>query len=113
MNLTRQKLKRQRRVRAKVKGSNSRPRLSVYRSNKSIELQLIDDIKHVTLLGMKDSNGKIKGTKTAKAKALGVAFAKLVLEKKIKKVIFDKGSYAYHGRVKAVATGAREGGLEF
>ena len=105
------KLQRQRRIRAKITGTADRPRLSVFRSNKGIAVQLIDDLKHVTLFGMRDT--KDKGTKTDRAKNLGLEVAKLALEKKIKTVIFDKGSYAYHGRVKAVAEGAREGGLKF
>ncbi len=105
------KLQRQRRIRAKIFGTADRPRLSVYRSNKGIAVQLIDDSKQITLLAKRDAKGS--GNKTGKAKTLGMEIAKLALEKKIKTVIFDKGSYAYHGRVKAVAEGAREGGLTF
>lgn len=76
--------------------------------------QLIDDQKHATLLGISDktvATEKVAG-KTNTAKQLGIQLAKKALEKKIKKVVFDRGSYAYHGRVKAIAEGAREGGLE-
>lgn len=105
------KLQRQKRIRAKIKGTAERPRLSVYRSNKGIAVQLIDDMKQITILGVRDV--KDQGTKTEKARTLGLQVAKSALDKKIKAVIFDKGSYAYHGRVKAVAEGAREGGLKF
>ncbi len=111
INMKKNKLQRQRRIRAKITGTADRPRMSVFRSNKGIAVQFIDDLKHVTLLGMRDA--KAKGTKTDKAKNLGLEVAKLALEKKIKTVIFDKGSYSYHGRVKALAEGAREGGLKF
>lgn len=106
-----QKIKRQRRIRAKVQGTAKRPRLSVYRSNRGIAVQLIDDEKHVTLFGLRQKENK--GTKTEQAKVLGTTVAKIALEKKIQEVVFDKGSYSYHGRVKAVAEGAREGGLKF
>ena len=112
MSQNKQKTQRQRRVRAKVQGTVNQPRLSVYRSNRAIAGQIIDDSKQVTLLGMQQTV-EMKGNKTEKAKALGVALAKAALSKKIKKVVFDKGSYRYHGRVKALAEGAREGGLEF
>lgn len=111
-----QKLKRQRRIRGKIHGTASRPRMSVYRSNRGIAVQLIDDEQHVTLVGLQKANTKVqkeKKTKTETAKELGTMLAKSALEKKIKEVIFDKGSYAYHGRVKAIAEGAREGGLKF
>ena len=107
-----QKLQRQKRVRGKVQGSSAMPRLSVYRSNRTIAAQIIDDSLQKTLLGMQQS-ADMKGNKTEKAKTLGLALAKSAIEKKIKKVVFDKGSYRYHGRVKALAEGAREGGLQF
>jgi large subunit ribosomal protein L18 len=107
--------RRQTRIRAKVQGTNQRPRLSVFRSNKHIYAQLIDDAKRETLTGASEvelkSADKIK--KTDKAKELGLLIAKKAAEKKVKTVVFDKGSYKYHGRVKAVAEGAREGGLKF
>lgn len=110
--MNKQKLQRQRRVRAKVQGTVTQPRLSVYRSNRGIAGQIIDDSKHRTLLGMQQTKDMV-GNKTEKAKALGIALAKAALTKKIKKVVFDKGSYRYHGRIKALADGARQGGLEF
>ena len=107
------RIKRHIRIRKKVKGVDQMPRLSVYRSNKAIFAQAIDDQKGVTLLGMSDKSLKLKGTKVEKAKALGEAFSKAAKAKKILKVVFDRGGYRYHGRVKAFAEGARSGGLEF
>lgn len=110
------KQRRQVRTRSKIHGTAERPRLSVFRSNKSISLQLIDDDKRVTIVSAKESEvkdvEKIKG-KIAKAFETGKILAEKAVAAKIKKVIFDKGSYKYHGRVKATADGAREGGLEF
>jgi large subunit ribosomal protein L18 len=107
--------RRQVRIRAKVKGTTQRPRLSVFRSNKHIYAQLIDDVKRETLTGASEAELKSaeKVKKADKAKELGLLIAKKAAEKKVKAVVFDKGSYKYHGRVKAVAEGAREGGLKF
>lgn len=109
------KIRRQTRIRAKIHGTISRPRLSVHRSNVSMYAQLIDDTARKTILSIseKELASEAKLTKSERAKALGVSLAKKALEKKIKAVIFDKGAYAYHGRVKALAEGAREGGLSF
>jgi large subunit ribosomal protein L18 len=107
-----QKLKRQIRTRNKIK-SAGRPRVSVYRSNKFISAQLIDDTKNITIVGVSEKNLKTKGTKTEKAKALGLLLAEKAKAKKVTKIVFDRGSYAYHGRVKSVAEGLREGGMEF
>jgi large subunit ribosomal protein L18 len=104
--------KRHKRVRAKISGTSAKPRLSVFRSNKHIYLQLINDEKKATLLSASDINLKNK-KKTEKAKEVGMEIAKKALAKKILRVIFDKGGYKYHGRVKAAAEGAREGGLKF
>lgn len=104
--------RRQKRVRAQMKGTKAMPRLSVYRSNSAIYAQLIDDEKGVTLLGVSEKLLTTKGTKTEKAKALGMLLAQKAKEAKITKVIFDRGAYSYHGRVAAVANGAREGGLK-
>ena len=102
------------RIRAKIAGTAHIPRLSVHRTNAHVYAQLIDDAKAVTIFGVSEKElGKGKGTKTEKAKELGVLLAKKAGEKKIKKVVFDKGALRYHGRVKALAEGAREGGLEF
>lgn len=111
MNL--QKHRRQIRTRAKLKANSQRPRVSVYRSNKYILAQLIDDNKNETIVGLSEKNIKATGTKNEKAKALGLALAQKIKAKKITKIVFDRGSYAYHGRVKNIAEGLREGGLEF
>lgn len=105
-------LNRKKRVRGKVFGTEERPRLSVFRSNAKITAQIIDDIKGKTLVFADDKDVKGK-TKTEKALLVGEALAKKALVKKIKKVVFDKGGYKYHGRVKALADGARKGGLDF
>lgn len=108
-----QKTQRQNRVRAKLRHSNGLPRLSVYRSNKHIYAQLIDDSKHTTLFGVSEKLISAKGTKVEVAAVLGKKIAEMAKEKKIKEIKFDKGSYRYHGRVKALAEAAREGGLIF
>lgn len=118
------KLKRERRHkrnRAKIAGTPERPRLSVFRSNDTVYLQLIDDEKSKTLASV-NKKEIIPQKKTAKTKAksktdISFEAGKLIAEKakklKIESVVFDKGGYRYHGRVKAVAEGAREGGLQF
>jgi large subunit ribosomal protein L18 len=114
MNKIERKLKRQIRTRAKIKGTGARPRLSVFKSNCFMYAQLIDDEARKTLVGVSEKHLKETAEgKIAKAKAVGVLLAKKALEKKIKKVVFDRGSYSYHGRVSGIAAGAREGGLEF
>ena len=107
--------RRQTRIRKRILlVSSGKPRLSVFRSNKGIYAQIIDDKTGKTLVAASEKLVKeTKGTKTERAKVLGVTLGKMAVEKKIKEVVFDKGSYAYHGRVKAVAEGAREGGLTF
>ncbi len=109
------KIKRQIRVRSKIKGTRQRPRLSVFRSNRFIYAQLIDDDKGQTIIELseKELDNKTLKTKTERAKALGIILAKQAKTKKINTVVFDRGSYAYHGRVQALAEGAREGGLKF
>ncbi|HVZ58226.1 MAG TPA: 50S ribosomal protein L18 [Patescibacteria group bacterium] len=106
------KIQRQHRIRAKARDISPRPRLSVYRSNNYIYAQIIDDRAQKTIVGVHEAKDQ-SGTKTERARALGQQLAKLATEKKVKEVVFDKGSYAYHGRVKALAEGAREGGLLF
>lgn len=114
MDKNKKKIKRKARTRNKIQGTNQRPRFSVFRSNKAIYVQLIDDENGKTILGMSEKSlEKKQDQKTTKAKNLGLLLAKKALEKKIKKVVFDRGSYAYRGRVKSLAEGAREGGLEF
>ncbi len=114
MNKIKRKIKRQIRTRSKIKGTEIRPRLSVYKSNRFIYVQLINDDIRKTIIGVSEKHLKetVVG-KIARAKAVGILLAKKAIAKKIKKVVFDRGSYAYHGRVNGVAQGAREGGLEF
>ncbi len=109
------RIQRKLRVRKKVFGTVQKPRLSVFRSNKYIYAQLIDDVKGTTLVNVSGVGEKLrKGvTKTEAAFGVGKELAKRALEKKIKDVAFDKGPYKYHGRVKSLAEGAREGGLNF
>ena len=113
MNKLIRKNRRQIRVRSKINSTSDRPRVSVYRSNKYVAAQVIDDIKGVTIIGISQKNLKLNGTKTEKAKSLGLELANKLKTKKITKIIFDRGSYAYHGRVKSIAEGLREGGMEF
>jgi len=109
------RLKRHRRIRQHVNGTAERPRLCVYRSNKHIFAQLVDDASGKTIAGASDLN--IKKTKDMDKTALAVSVGKLIAEKaktnKIETVVFDRGGRLYHGRVKALAEGAREGGLKF
>lgn len=104
------------RVRKKVAGTAARPRLVVYRSLKHIYAQLADDDRGVILLGVSDRSEGVapEGTgKVATAKAVGAVLARRAVEAGFKSVVFDRAGYRYHGRVRAVAEGAREGGLEF
>lgn len=102
------------RTRKKILSQKTHPRLSVFRSNVYFSAQIIDDIKGVTLLSAHERELTEKtGTPVQKAESLGVFIAEKAKAKKVKKVVFDKGAYRYHGRVKAFATGARKGGLEF
>ena len=103
------------RVRRKVQGTAQRPRLAVFRSNKAIYCQLIDDSKGVTLAAAssRDEGFSGSGTKSDVAKAVGTAVAQRASEAGINTVVFDRGGYLFHGRVKALAEGAREGGLKF
>lgn len=104
------------RIRSRVNGTSTRPRLTVFRSNSEIYAQLVDDstgktITTVSSIGKNDA--KVKGTKSDKAKSVGSAIAKVAVGKGISEVVFDRNGYLYHGRVKAVADGAREAGLKF
>ncbi len=104
------------RIRGVVAGTAERPRLSVYRSNKDIYVQLIDDTAGVTLASASSRVAEIsdaKETKVAKAAMVGKKIAELAKAAGINSVVFDRGGYLYHGRVKSLADGAREGGLEF
>jgi large subunit ribosomal protein L18 len=106
------RLARAHRVRARITGTAEKPRLSVFRSNTHISVQAIDDATGITLLSAHDMKVK-KGTKTERAKEVGETIARALLEKGVKTCIFDRGGYLYHGRVKALAEGAREGWLQF
>lgn len=109
-----QKLRRKKRTRGKVYGTKERPRLSVFRSNNFLYAQIINDNDGKTILGVSEKKMKLeKGSKVNRAKSLGLSIAKLAKVKKITKVVFDKGAYSYHGRIKALAEGARQGGLTF
>jgi large subunit ribosomal protein L18 len=102
------------RIRAKMSGTAERPRLSVYRSLNHIYAQLIDDAQGVTLASASSMELKLKtGGNVATAKEVGKAIAEQGVSKGIKKVVFDRGGFLYHGRIKALADAAREAGLEF
>ena len=107
--------RRHRRVRGKVSGTAARPRLVVFRSNRGIEAQLIDDLEGKTLAGASWLNLKksFKGNKTEQAAEVGKLLAANAKKADVETVVFDRGGYLYHGRVKALAEGAREGGLQF
>lgn len=109
------RLKRHRRVRAKVHGTPETPRLNVFRSEANIYAQIIDDTKGVTLCSASSLDKDIEGYggNVTAARAVGELVAKRAKEKGIEAVVFDRGGYLYHGRVKALAEGAREGGLRF
>jgi large subunit ribosomal protein L18 len=102
------------RIRKKIKGTTHRPRLSVFRSNVHIYAQIIDDVQGKTLVSASSSELKnAKGTKVEISKEVGKLLAKKAIEANIESVVFDRGGYLYHGRVKGLAEGAREGGLKF
>jgi len=101
-------------IRKKIQGTADRPRLSIYRSNKEIYAQIIDDVSGKTLVQVSSMKMGLEGTPKAEAsKKVGESVAKACKESGIEKVVFDRGGYLYHGRVKALADGAREGGLQF
>jgi large subunit ribosomal protein L18 len=112
--------KRHRSIRKRIEGNTERPRLSVFRSTRHIYAQVIDDLARKTLVSTSDvdaekgaGKGASAGKKKDRAKQVGTAIAKLCLEKGIDKVVFDRAGYKYHGRVSALADGAREAGLKF
>ena len=114
------RLRRHRRVRGKVNGTAARPRLVVYRSLNHVEGQVVDDVTGRTLVGLstiakdlREKRGAEGLTKTEASRAAGRQLAEKAREMGITSVVFDRGGYLYHGRVKAFAEGAREGGLEF
>jgi len=109
--------KRVQRIRTKIFGTTERPRMSVYRSNRHIYVQIIDDIQHRTLVAMstgdKEFDANDLNGKCEQAKKVGLIIAQKAKTAGIEKVVFDRGGNLYHGRIKALSDGAREGGLEF
>lgn len=110
--------RRHKRARARIFGTKEAPRLSVFRSNKHIYVQAIDDAAGSTVISVSDSSilkekKTEKKNKTETAKIVGLEMAKKLKEKTVSKIVFDRGGYKYHGRVKALAEGAREGGIKF
>jgi large subunit ribosomal protein L18 len=99
-------------IKAKISGTKERPRLSVFRSNKFIYAQIIDDTTKKTIVSANDVK-MTKGTKTERAKQIGAEIAKLAMDNKISQVVFDRNGFKYTGRVKVVADSAREAGLKF
>ena len=111
---TQQRLRRRRRVRAKVRGTAERPRLSVFRSNRGVVAQLIDDVAGHTLAAVNWTESDLKGLgRMEQAKRAGELLAERAKKAGAETCVFDRGGYQYHGRVKALAEGAREGGLKF
>ncbi len=107
------RLRRHRRVRGKITGTSQRPRLMVFRSNRGMFAQIVDDATGKTVAGANWMGVKAKGDKTAQAREVGKAVAAAAKKAGVETVVFDRGGYLYHGRVKALAEGAREGGLSF
>lgn len=109
------RLKRHKRVRAKISGTAARPRLAVYRSNANISAQIIDDVAGVTLVAASTLEKTFEGigSNKAAARVVGKTLAERAAKKGITEVVFDRGGYLYHGRVSELAEGAREGGLKF
>ena len=110
-----QRIKRHNRVRGKISGTAERPRLCVFRSENHIYVQIIDDVAGNTLVSASsvEKGFEGKGGNVEAAKKIGATVAERALQKGIEEVVFDRGGYIYHGRVKALAEGAREGGLKF
>lgn len=116
MAISKRRLKIKTRIRAKVSGSSDRPRMSVYRSNRDIYVQLVDDLTGKTVLAVSSRDKGVaseKGNKTEIANQVGKLVAERAKEAGIETVVFDRNGYLYHGRVKALAEGAREEGLKF
>lgn len=109
--------KRAQRIRIKIFGTSERPRMSVYRSNKHIYVQLIDDVQRITITSLSTDDKNFDNSewhgKCEQAKQVGLLIAQKAIAAGINQVIFDRGGYLYHGRVKALSEGAREGGLKF
>jgi large subunit ribosomal protein L18 len=113
--MTTQQARRRRhvRVRGKIRGTTERPRLAVFRSNLTIYVQVIDDVQGTTLCAADSRSTGDAGDKSAQAKAVGQLIAERAKAAGVETVVFDRGGFLYHGRVKALAEGAREGGLNF
>ena len=109
------RIQRHKRVRGKISGTAARPRLSVFRSAKHIYAQIIDDVNGVTIVSASSMDKEFEGLGANKeaAKKVGEAVAKKALDKGVEEVVFDRSGYIYHGRIQALADGAREGGLKF
>jgi large subunit ribosomal protein L18 len=106
--------RRQKRSKQKIYGTTMRPRLTVFRSNRYVYVQLIDDDKQETIVGLSEKHIEVKAVKKVEiGKELGKLLAEKAKKKKVEAIVFDRRGYAYHGIVKAVAEGAREGGLQF
>ena len=109
------RLKRHKKIRARISGTAARPRLAVYRSNANISAQIIDDVAGVTLVAASTLEASFEGIGSNKeaARKVGALLAEKAMAKGITEVVFDRGDYLYHGRVSELADGAREGGLKF
>lgn len=111
------RIKRSKRIRTKINGTTEKPRMCVFRSNRHIYVQIIDDSKQATLVAVSTKSKEFDGSdvkdKTEQAKKVGVLIAERAKAAGIEKVVFDRGGNLYHGRVKALSEGAREGGLQF
>lgn len=107
------RIRRQKKVRAHISGTSVKPRLAVFRSNANIYAQIIDDTAWVTLCASSDLKMRKTETKSARAKKVWAEIAKLAKTKDIQEIVFDRGGFSYHGRVKALADWAREAGLTF
>lgn len=108
------RISRHKKVRSKIFGTQKRPRVAVYRSNKNIIVQFIDDETSKTIMGSKVLEvAKLRGSKSDKSLSLGEALAKIAIEKGIVEIVFDRGGFQFHGRIKALADGLRKGGLKF
>lgn len=110
---TEKRMRRHRRIRAKISGTSEKPRLSVFKSNTAIYAQLIDDDNGLTLAAFSSQKLAKKASGLEKARETGKELARIAKEKKINAVVFDRGGFVYKGKIKALADGAREGGLTF
>lgn len=112
-NIRQLRQKRHTRLRNKIGGTAEKPRLAVFRSNKHVSAQMIDDVAGRTLFSVTEKEIPAGGTKTEKARAVGALLADKATRAHISQVVFDRAGYQYHGRIKALAEGARQGGLQF